>query len=176
MNKLIENNSEKLRQAREKATEKYAIQVIQKLVSLFKKVQKVQPKITGLNFGMGSWGFDGKATGHYTDDNPIEIVDIDNYTLKRYLIEGNGKFIVSMPVNKELIETAELCEYFVDYSGKGLNYSTMISGIDHRGVIFIREVKPKSNFGHESKATLLKSTLYRNLKKAGVKCVVITEK
>lgn len=176
MNKFIAYNYQKVIQARERATEKYAIQVIKKIVALFPQAQKIQPKITGLNFGMGSWGFDGKAIGHYNDENPIEKTDIDNYTLKRYLIEGNDRFVVTMSVNKELKETAELCEYLVDYSENGLNYSTMIDGVDHRGVIFIREVKPKSPFGHEPKATLLKSSLYKNLKKAGVKCVVITEK
>ena len=176
MNKFIEDNHKKVRQARAKVTEKYAIQVIKKIVELFSDVQKIQPKLTGMHFGMGGWSFNGKATGHYNDELPENIREIDEFALRGILSEGLNKYVFTTPLNKEIKETALLADYLVDYSGKGLNYSTMIDGIDHRGVIFKREVSPKSPFGHEPKATLIISSLYKNLKKAGVKCVVITEK
>ena len=176
MNKFIEDNAKKVRQARAKVTEKYAIQVIKRIVALFPTVQEIQPKLTGVHFAMGGWSFNGKAIGHYNDELPENITETDEHTLRGILSEGLNKYVFTTPLNKEIKETAELANYLVDYSGKGLNYSTMIDEIDHRGVIFKREVNPKSPFGHEPKATLLKSSLYKNLKKAGVKCVVITEK
>ena len=181
MNTLIEKSRREIMDGYSKASEKHskraekvAIKVIKRLVALFPKIKAVQPKITSLGFGMGEWYFYGTGIGTYGDGSTSKI--IDTFTVKRYLIEGGDKFSVKLPINEELEEIAVLCSYLVDYSGSGLNYSTMIDGIDNRGVTFEREVKPKSPFGHEPKSVLLNSSLYKNLKKAGVKCVVITKK
>ena len=51
-----------------KATSKACVKVSKRVCELFPKVLEVQPNITGITTGMGTWSFDGYAIASSTEE------------------------------------------------------------------------------------------------------------
>lgn len=152
----------------------FATIIIGRVLALYPKIKEVQPDITSLWFNMGGWGFMGLINGNYKgeEDEPVKDNDWDfvDYVL------NPDTYTYEAPVNAAIIEIVELCNYFVDcgedhghlFAEEGLNFSTMISEIDQDGVIFRREIAPKTPFGHEPLADTEASEFVAMLKLAGI--------
>jgi len=154
-----------------------AVPIISRIIELFKDVKEIHPKLTGVSYGMGHWSFNGKATGKYLDceisegeDNTATINGID---FSYYVLKDGRNYVATFTVTEGLKEIAELSNLLVDT--KGLNYSTYIDVINETGVIFYREIEPKSIFGHEPLSMFMKSALYKEIIKQNVPHFIINQ-
>lgn len=167
----IEQLVEEAKQVTHEREINITVSFIEKMVELFSKIQEVQPTIEKVGFGMGAWYFYGHAVGKYTDDGEEAIIDDDSFA--HYIKEGGENYVVEVPINEACFEFVKLADHFVDYSGDGLNASTLIDGISSEGVIFEREVEPKSFFGHPPLSSLLSSYLFKRIKERNIKVKIV---
>ena len=145
------------------------VSFIEKMVELFPKIREVQPTIEKVGFDMGTWYFYGHAEGKYIDEDEVGI--LDGSAFQDYLSDESDGYVVVVPTNKECFKFAKLASNFVDVDG--LNASTLIDCISDDGVVFEREVEPKSAFGHPPVASLLSSHLFKRIKERNIKVKII---
>lgn len=172
---------EKISAARNKAnlktTIKAAVKIVKRICELYPKILEVQPKITGIHTGMGSWSFNGKGIAFSNEDeNKGEEIEIDGVAIEDNIIEDNRSWY-DFPANHELREIVQLVNYLI-CSNEGLNCSTWQNGFNEKGVVFYHsETSDQNNpFSVPNKAYLMNDDYYRAIVKANVPVVFIHDK
>jgi hypothetical protein len=138
------------------------------ICELYLKVLEVQPTITGISTGMGSWSFDGYALGKYTEEGEeLEECRIDGIDLREVISEGTPDHY-SLLINDALIEIVKALDFLVD-AGR-LNCSTWQDGFNEKGVIFdYSETSNQNNpFSIPNKKYITGLPYYKQLMRKGV--------
>lgn len=151
-----------------KATSKAAASVAKKICKLYPAIKKVQPHITGIDTGMGTWSFNGYGIGTSTEDDYIgEEVKINDINISDVISNGSPDWY-DFPINKELIEIVKLVDLLVD-TGE-LNCSTWQDGFNENGVIFYHSETSNQNnpFSTPNKEYFMGLEYYKQLVKANV--------
>jgi len=147
---------------------KTAVSVAKKICELFPSVKKVQPHITGIYTGMGTWSFNGYGTGTSTEEDSIgEEVKIEDVSIDDIILNGSPDWY-DFPTNKELIEITKLVNFLTDVSE--LNCSTWQSGFDENGIVFYYSETSNQNnpFSTPNKEYFMGLDYYKQLVKAKV--------
>ncbi len=126
---------------------KVAAKVSSRICQLLPVIQEVQPFITGINTGMGTWSFNGEAVGIINEEgedfgkqHKFEANGLENF------IEDNEGVFFTVPINEALAEVVDLLNYLCGYgNSEYLNWSSWQDGFTNDGVLFIySEVENKT--------------------------------
>ncbi len=152
-----------------KATGKTAVKVAKKICELYHAIQKVQPHITGINTGMGTWSFNGYGIGMSTEDEcEGDEVKIDDVSIEDIVSNGSPDWY-DFPTNKELVD------FLVDVNE--LNCSTWQNGFNEKGIVFYHSETSNQNnpFATPNKDYFMGLDYYKQLVKAKVPVAFIDE-
>jgi hypothetical protein len=126
-------------------TAEIAVEVAKQICIQFSKIKKVQPGITGIWTGMGTWDFQGNVIAFsMQDDDKGEEVNIDVNELDDIIrnINKNDDFRdvnidndwYSIPSNSAMTKIVELLDFYIETDQ--LNCSTWQHGFNEKGVVF----------------------------------------
>ncbi len=155
------------------ATIKAAVQICAKICQLYPQILKVQPTITGIHTGMGSWSFNGHgvAISNEEECKGEEIIIEDTSIID--LVENGSQSWYDFKTNKALKDIVELVNYLVD--GDSLNCSATQDGFNEKGVVFhYSETANQNNpFSTPNKKYVQNLHFYKQLVKAKVPVVLV---
>lgn len=156
-----------------KATCKTAVKVVKEICKLLPLIHEVQPNITGVNTGMGTWSFNGTGIGVSTEDEcKGEIITIDDSSIEDAIINNNEDWY-SFKTNKALRSLPALLNYLV---AEDLNCSTWQDGFDLKGIVFYHsETSNQSNpFSTPNKEYFTDNDYYKMLVKNNIPITFIS--
>lgn len=156
-----------------KSTSRIAVKVAKEICRLFPYIKQVQPQITGVDTGMGSWSFIGHGVGIATEHgHKGEIIIIDNVDIDD-IVQNGAPDYYDFATNKELKEICKLLDFLVNVSE--LNCSTWQDGFNENGVVFVHSETSNQNnpFAIPNKDYHMDSAYYRGLVKSKVPIVFV---
>ena len=144
------------------ATNTAAVKISVRVMQLLSSIKEVQPYITGIYTGMGTWTFEGHGIGRYSIEDGGEEVKIDAVQIAD-VVKDVTSYSFEFAINTELIELVELLDYLTD--AYQLNCSTWQEGFSEFGVVFyFSETADQNNpFSTRNKAYTKELDYYKRL-------------
>lgn len=153
-----------------------AAKAAKRVCELYPHIKLVQPNITSIESGMGSWSFNGKGIAYSTEEeckgDLVEIEDVRIYDVVK--LRGLSDWY-SLPINNELVEVVELMDFITEVNQ--LNCSTWQHGFNESGVMFLYSNSSNQNnpFATPNKKYWEEGDYYKRLKKIGAPIVFIND-